>query len=73
MCSGFTRADQVGCFRYRLFHADGSEIGEAEYPRQVYPGDTIWTLDRREHRVTALVPLQNEDSRYAALLGVEPA
>jgi len=73
MRPGFTQADHVGSFRYRLFDADGSDIGEAEYPLQVYPGDTVWTLDRREHRVTALVPLENEDSPYAALLGVEPA
>jgi hypothetical protein len=73
MRSGFTKAAHVGYFRYRLFDADGSDIGEAEYPLQVYPGDTIWTLDSREHRVTALVPLESEDSAYAALLGVEPA
>jgi hypothetical protein len=71
MRSGFTRADHVGCFRYRLFDADGSDIGEAEYPLRVYRGDTIWTLDSREHRVTALVPLETDDFPYAGLLCVE--
>jgi hypothetical protein len=71
--SGFTKADHVGCFRYRLFDADGSEIGEAEYPLQVCSGDTVWTLDGRELRVTALVPLENKHSLYTALLQVQTA
>jgi hypothetical protein len=42
----------LGFFRYRFFRADGSEIGDAEYAVQVRAGETIWTLDGCELRVT---------------------
>jgi len=67
------QSDYVGYFRYRLFDIDGSDIGDADYALIVRPGDLISTLDRREFRVTALVPLENEHSPYAALLQVESA
>jgi hypothetical protein len=63
----------LGFFRYRLFEPDGSEIGDAEYAVQVHAGETIWTLDGCELRVTALVPVGDERSPYTALLQVEAA
>ena len=63
----------LGFFRYRLFRADGSEIGDAEYAVRVHAGETIWTLDGCELRVTALVPMDDERSPYTALLQVEAA
>ena len=67
------QADYVGYFRYRLFDIDGSEIGDAAYALIVRPGDLVSTLDGRELRVTALVPLDNAQSPYTALLQVESA
>jgi hypothetical protein len=67
------QADYFGYLRYRLFDVDGSEIGDAEYALMVRPGDLISTLDGRELRVTALVPLENGHSPYTALLQVESA
>jgi hypothetical protein len=70
---GACQAEYVGYFRYRLFNLDGSEIGDADYALMVRTGDLISTLDGRELRVTALVPLDNQRSPYTALLQVEPA
>jgi hypothetical protein len=67
------QADYVGYFRYRLFNADGSDIGDAEYALMIRRGNLISTLDGRELRVTALVPLDDKQSRYTALLQVEAA
>jgi hypothetical protein len=67
------QADHVGYFRYRLFDVDGSDIGDAAYALIVRPGALISTLDGRELRVTALVPLDAKHSPYTALLQVESA
>jgi hypothetical protein len=67
------QADYVGYFRYRLFDVDGSDIGDAAYALIVHPGDVISTLDGRELRVTALVPLDDKQSPYSALLQVQTA
>jgi hypothetical protein len=70
---GAGQAYYLGYFRYRLFDLDGSDIGDADYALMVRPGDLISTLDGRELRVTALVPLDTEQSPYTALLEVQPA
>jgi hypothetical protein len=65
--------DRLGYYWYRLFTPDGWEIGEAAYVSRVSSGESIWTLDGRELRVTAVVPVEEKYSRYTGLLRVEPA
>jgi hypothetical protein len=58
-------------FRYRLYNADGSEAGEAEYAVNIKPGEIIWTSDGPKLRVLDLVPA--DSGEYDGLLKVEAA
>jgi hypothetical protein len=48
--------------RYRLFNADGSEAGEANYPVSVTPGAEIIATDGRHLRVFDVMPVEEYDS-----------
>jgi hypothetical protein len=58
--------------RYRLFEADGSDVGEGYYATQINVGDTIIVAGTRQARVVDLVPVEEENSPYVGFLKVEP-
>jgi hypothetical protein len=58
--------------RYRLFAADGADIGETRLAVYVGPGDCIHVGAGEKLRVTAVVPVEEPDSPYAGFLRVEP-
>jgi hypothetical protein len=60
-------------FRYRLFDADGSSLGDAESAEPVKPGETIRTRHGRELRVLSLIEKNDSASEYAGFLMVEDA
>jgi hypothetical protein len=61
-------------FRYRLYTADGDELGEATYAVMIKPGETIYVDNGRELRVLDVVPTQKHSGgRYVGLLKVEAA
>ena len=62
----------MGCFGYRFFEADGTDVGEADYPSTVQPGESIWTRDGNELRVLDVVELEEGRSPYAGFLLVGP-
>ncbi len=43
-------------FRYRLYTADGDELGEATYAQMIRPGEEIIARGNRRYHVLALVP-----------------
>jgi hypothetical protein len=59
--------------RYRLFEADGSDVGEGYYATQINVGDTIIVAGTRQARVVDLLPVEDEDSPFVGLLRIEPA
>ena len=72
MRSDGVRTQNPGYFAYRLFEADGTDIGEADYASTVEPGEAIWTRDGRPVRVLDLVELEEGRSPYAGFLLVAP-
>jgi len=56
-------------FRYRLYNAEGTEAGEAEYVVRIKLGKIIWTGDGRKLRVLDFVPA--DGGEYVGLLKVE--
>lgn len=61
-------------FRYKLYAADGDEIGEASYAVMIRPEDEIHLDGGRRFRVIAVVPWEPEDeSPYTGLLQVVAA
>lgn len=59
-------------YRYRLYDADGNEVGEAHYAVLIKADETIYAGDGRKLRVVSVVPVEDERSDYAGLLTVEP-
>jgi hypothetical protein len=59
--------------KYRLFEADGTDVGEAYYATQIDVGDMIFVAGTRQARVVDLVPVDEEDSPYVGFLKVEAA
>jgi hypothetical protein len=59
--------------KYRLFEADGTDVGEAYYATQINVGDMIFFAGTRQARVVDLVPVEEEDSPYMGFLKVEVA
>jgi hypothetical protein len=70
--SGPGKADMPG-FLYRLFLADGTEVGEASYAVVIKPDEIIHVAGGGRMRVLDLVPVPEEDSHYSGFLKVEPA
>ena len=60
-------------YRYRVFEADGSSLGDAQTTEPVQPGETITTRHGRELRVVSLIEMNDAASRYAGFLMVEDA
>lgn len=60
-------------FRYRLFWADGGEVGEAEYAVRIKPDEIVWALGKLRFRVIEVVQADEEGSQYEGLLQVEAA
>jgi len=59
-------------FAYKLYLADGDEIGEASYIQQIKPGEEILYGNGRRFRVLDIAPFDEEDeSRFVAMLKVE--
>jgi len=61
-------------FSYRLFLADGSNVGEATYPSRVKVGEELFFGGGRKFRVLDVVIYDEEDeSPFVGLLQVEAA
>lgn len=60
-------------YKYRLHLADGADAGEAHYAFLVKEGETIVTGPGRRFRVLAVVPFEDVESAYIAMLKVEAA
>lgn len=61
-------------FSYRLYTADGEEVGEAAYAMMIRPGEEILYGNGRRFRVVDVAPFDEEDeSPFVAMLKVEPA
>jgi hypothetical protein len=60
------------CSATRSHYQDGSEAGDAAYADNVNPGDEIMLGPGRFVKVLDIVPVDEEDSPYVALLNVEP-
>jgi hypothetical protein len=58
-------------FRYRLYTADGDEVGEATYAVMIKPGEVVYLGDGQELRVLDVLPVEETDSPYIGLLKVE--
>jgi hypothetical protein len=59
-------------FAYRLFLADGTDVGEASYAVVIRPDDVIHVERGGRMRVLAVVPVPEEESRYSGFLKVGP-
>lgn len=60
--------------KYRLFDADGNDLGERQLGDVTWkPGDEIFLGAGKRLRVLDVVPVEEEGSPYAALLKVEAA
>ena len=58
-------------FSYKLYTADGDEIGEASYIEMIRPGEEILYGNGRRYRVLDVAPFAEEDeSRFVAMLKV---
>lgn len=60
-------------FTYKLHLTDGSDVGQATYPSMVKVGEELFFGGGRKFRVVDLVPIEDEDSPFIALLQVEAA
>jgi hypothetical protein len=60
-------------FRYKIHYADGSEAGDAAYADSVNVGETVMLGPGKTVRVLDVVPVDDPDSAYVALLEVEAA
>ena len=61
-------------FTYRLFLADGSNVGEATYPDRVKVGEELFFGGGRRFRVLDVVIYDEEgESPFVGLLQVEAA
>lgn len=60
-------------FRYKLYYPDGSEAGDTAYMDNVNPGEVVLIGRGLRLRVLDVVPVDEEDSPYTALLKVEAA
>ena len=59
-------------FRYKLHWADGSEACDASYALNIKAGDLIWiSRPNRQLRVLDVLPVEENESPYVALLKVE--
>lgn len=60
--------------KYRLFDADGSDMGEMRLGDVPFrPGDEIFLRPGKTLRVIDVLPVDEEDSTYAGFLMVEAA
>jgi hypothetical protein len=58
---------------YRLFLADGTDLGQLQWPVFVRLGEEIIAGDKRRFRVLDLFPIEQEESPFVGLLQVEVA
>jgi len=58
-------------FRYKMHYADGSEAGDAAYADWVNVGETVMLGPGKTVRVLDVVPVEEDDSPYVALLKVD--
>jgi hypothetical protein len=58
-------------FSYKLYTADGDEVGEATYSMMIKPGEEILAGNGRRFRVLDVGPFAEEDeSLFVAMLKV---
>jgi hypothetical protein len=60
-------------FLYRLFLADGTDVGEASYAVIIKLDEIIHVAGGGKMRVLDVVPVLEEESRYTGFLKVEAA
>ena len=58
-------------FTYRLFTADGGDVGQATYPSMVKVGEELFFGGGRRFRFLDVVPIADEESALVGLLQVE--
>ncbi|HEY2371973.1 MAG TPA: hypothetical protein VGH82_05450 [Gaiellaceae bacterium] len=63
--------DAMPGFAYRLFLADGTDVGEAAYAVVIRASDVIHAPGGSRMRVLGLVPVPEEDLAYTGFLEVE--
>lgn len=60
----------LGMWTYRVYDAEGNELGEATFAQLLRPGEAIWLSGARKFEILDVVETLEDSSRYAGLLKV---